>query len=113
MDNTGKAKYLSWAINVPRKIHEDQYYLGKVTIGATTAEELKGVPKEYEQHTKVFSEKASQRLPNHTVWDHTIELLPGALSTLPGQLLPLTQEEVVEAQKFVKEHLEWNMIWPS
>jgi hypothetical protein len=84
MDNAGKAKYLARTINVPRPIHQEQYYLGKVTIGHTTTEELKGVPKEYERHLKVFSEQASQQLPKHTVWDHTIELLPGAPSMLPG-----------------------------
>jgi hypothetical protein len=84
-----------------------------VTIGSVTAEELKGVPEEYKQHSKVFSEKESQQLPKHTIWDHAIELLPGAPSMLPGWLLPLTQEEIEEAWKFVKEHLEWNTIWPS
>jgi hypothetical protein len=59
---------------------------------------------------KVFSKKESQWLPNDTVWDHAIELLPGALNTLPDQLLPLMQEEIEEAHKFVKEHLEQNTI---
>jgi hypothetical protein len=68
------------------------------------------VLKEYERHSKVFSEKVSQQLPNHMVWDHAIELLLGAPCTLPGQLLPLMQEEIEEAQKFVKEHLEQNTI---
>jgi hypothetical protein len=113
MDNTGKAKYLARTINVPRPIHKVQYYLGNVTIGSATSEELKGVPKEYKWHSKVFSEAASQQLPNHMVWDHAIELLPGAPSTLPGWLLPLMQEEIEEAQKFVKEHLKQNTIWPS
>jgi hypothetical protein len=31
--------------------------------------------------------------------------LPGAPSTLPGRLLPLTQEEIMECHKFVEEHL--------
>jgi hypothetical protein len=31
---------------------------------------------------------------------------------LPGQLLLLTQEEIEEAHKFIKEHLECNTIWP-
>jgi hypothetical protein len=105
MDNVGKAKYLARTVNVPRPIHWAQYYLGKVTIRQATMEELKGVPEEYKRHLKVFSKQASQRLPNHTVWDHAIKLLPGAPSTLPGQLLPLTQEEIEEARKFVKEHL--------
>jgi hypothetical protein len=89
-----------------------QHYLGKVTIGSATKEELKGVPVEYEQHLKVFSEKESQQLSNHMVWDHVIKLLPGAPSTLPGRLLLLTQEEIEEAWRFVK-HLEWNTIQPS
>jgi hypothetical protein len=77
-----------------------------------TKKELKGVPAEYEQHSKVFSEKKSQWLSNHMVWDHTIKLLSRAPSTLPRWLLPLTQEEIEEAWKFVKEHLEWNTIQP-
>jgi hypothetical protein len=68
------------------------------------------VPDEYRQHAKVFSEQESQRLPQHTIWDHAIELLPGAPNTLPGRLLPLTQEEIKEAHKFVKDHLTRNTI---
>jgi hypothetical protein len=79
-------------------------------IRAATEEELKGVPEEYKQHGKVFSEAESQQLPQHTVWDHAIKLLPGAPSMLPGQLWPLTQVEIEEAWKFVQEHLEWNTI---
>jgi hypothetical protein len=56
-DNTGKAKYLSRMINIPQPIHKVQYYLGKVTIGSVTQEELKGGPKEYSD---------SQKCPN--VW---------------------------------------------
>jgi hypothetical protein len=82
-------------------------------IGQTTKEELKGVPSKYEWYSKIFSEEESHRLPGHTIWDHAIELLPGALTTLPGWLLPLTQEEIAEAQKFIKEHLEQGTIWPS
>jgi hypothetical protein len=54
MDNVGKAKYMSRAINVPQLVHRDQYYLGKVTIRLATKEELKGVPKAYERHMKVL-----------------------------------------------------------
>jgi hypothetical protein len=47
MNNAGKAKYLARTVNVPQLMHKAQYYLGKVTIGLVTSEELKGVPKEY------------------------------------------------------------------
>ena len=40
------------------------------------------------------------------MWDHVIELLPGAPNTLPERLLPLTQEEKSEMHKFVQEHLK-------
>jgi hypothetical protein len=112
-ENSAKVTYLPQQINVPCPIHKDQYFLGKVTIGQAMKEELKGVPKEYKWHAKIFSEEESQRLPGHTMWDHAIELLPGAPTTLPGQLIPLTQEEIAEVQKFIKEHLGWGTIWPS
>jgi hypothetical protein len=113
MDNVGKAKYMLQTINVPWSIHEPQYCLRKVAIGSATNDELKGVLQEYERHSKVFSKKASQWLPSHMVWNHAIELLPGAPSTLPRWLLLLTQEKIEEARKFIKEHLEWKTIWPS
>jgi hypothetical protein len=61
----------------------------------------------------VFSEEKSQRLPHHNIWDHAIELLPNALATLPGRLLPLTKLEKEEMQKFVKEHLRCGTIHES
>ena len=92
---------------------KDRYFIGKVTIGETAVEERPDIPDQYQRHAKIFSEQESQRLPKHTVWDHAIELLPGAPSTLPGRLLPLTQEEIAEAKKFVEEHLRRNTIRPS
>ena len=92
----------------------DQYFLGRVTIGSTTPNEPNAtVSKEYQRHSKVFSEAESQRLPQSTVWDHMIELLPGAPNTLPGRLLPLTQEEKAEMHKFVQEHLKRGTICVS
>jgi hypothetical protein len=61
----------------------------------------------------VFSEEASQRLPAHSVWDHAIELLPGAPAMLPRQLLPLTQEKIEEGYKFMAEHLKRGTIRPG
>jgi hypothetical protein len=61
----------------------------------------------------VFSEEKSQRLPNHTIWDHAIELLLNVLNTLPARLLPLNQMEQEEMQKFVEEHLQQGTIRES
>ena len=74
---------------------------------------IPGLPQEYQRHHKIFSEQESQQLLGHTIWDHAIELLPGAPTTLPGQLLPLTQAEIKEAKKFVDEHLKRGTIRPS
>jgi hypothetical protein len=92
-------------VNKPKEVHRDQYFIGKVTFGATATAAQSSIPEDYQRHAKVFSEEELHRLPEHTIWDHAIELLPGAPHTLPGRLLPLTQEEIEEARKFVKEHL--------
>jgi hypothetical protein len=123
--DAAKAIFTPRTKNVPRPIHHDQYYIGRVTIhpgktqeepvedmfpnrrkATTPVEPIKGIPAEYQRHSKVFSEEASQWLPQHTIWDHAIELLDGAPTTLPGRLLPLTQEERQEAHNFVAEHLK-------
>ena len=99
---------------MPIRKMTDQYFLGRVTIGSTTTNEPNtAVPKEYQRHGKVFSEAKSQRLPQSTIWDHTIELLPGAPNTLPGRLLPLTQEEKAKMHKFIQEHLKRGTIHVS
>jgi len=94
-------------------VHHDQYFIGRVTINSAVKEKDPKIPIEYMRHKKVFSEHESQRLPQHTIWDHAIKLLPGAPTTLPGRLLPLTQSEIEEASKFVQEHLARNTIRPS
>jgi hypothetical protein len=104
--NAAKAIFIPRTCNVPRPIHRDQYYIGRVTIHPAQPAKLAKILTEYHQHAKVFSEEASQQLPEHTVWDHAIKLLPGAPATLPGRLLPLTQEEITEAYKFTGEHLK-------
>jgi hypothetical protein len=90
-------------------ITSNEYFIGQAIIGQVASTVI-GVPKEYQRHNKVFSKEESQHLPQHTIWDHAIKLLLGALMTLPGRLLLLTQEEIEEAQKFVKEHLAQNTI---
>src|SRR5712672_3559053 len=82
-DNANKARILPWT---KRKQHkrttnpsQDRLFIGKVTfnhpkdvIGPT----IEGVPLEYQCHNKVFSKQESQRLLEHTICDHAIELVP-------------------------------------
>ena len=114
--NAAKATYTPRTKNTPQPIRKvtDQYFLGRVTIGSTTPDEQNPVIlKEYQRHSKVFSEMESQRLPQSMVWDHAIELLPRAPDTLPGRLLLLTQEEKAEMHKFMQEHLKRGTIHVS
>jgi len=68
---------------------------------------------EYRRHHKVFSEEAAQRFLESRIWDHAIKLKPGTPSTLPGKIYALSQLELQELAKFVKEHLTKGYIWPS
>ena len=114
--NAAKATYTPRTKNIPCPIRKmmDQYFLGRVTIGSiTTNEPNTAVPKDYQRHNKVFIEAESQRLPQSSIWDHAIELLPGAPNTLPGRLLPLMQEEKGKMHKFVQECLKRGTICVS
>jgi hypothetical protein len=98
-----KARYMPRTRNIPRPlpIFTDQYYISKVTINPPDEVTSEAIPEKYKKHRKVFSETSSQQLPKPTVWDHAIELLPGAPAMLPGCLLPLNQIEKEEIHKFV------------
>jgi len=87
-------------------------------MASTLAEEhdkphVTPIPTEYQRHHKVFSEEAAQRFPESCIWDHAIELKPGAPSTLPGKIYALSQLELQELAKFIKEHLAKGYIQPS
>ena len=112
-NNAKRAHFVPQSINKPRPINTTRYFIGKVTIGAAETSKIPNIPLKYQRHAKIFSEQELQRLPKHTVWDHAIELLPGAPDMLPGRLLPLTQAKIEEACKFVEEHLRCNTICPS
>ena len=47
------------------------------------------------------------------IWDHAIELKPGAPATIPGKIYTLTQSEQKALEEFVKEHLVKGYIKPS
>ena len=102
--DAAKARFLPQSCNQPRPPHHEQILLCKTNPLIATSTES-NLPKEYIKHKKVFSEEKSQRLPKHTIWDHAIELLPGAPTTMPGRLLPLNQKEIEEVHKFIQEHL--------
>jgi hypothetical protein len=102
-----KARFLPRTVNRPQPVRAGQVYIGRVVIDAerNATTPVKGIPAQYQQFTRVFSEDASHEFPPSRLWDHAIELKSGAPSTLPGRLIRLLQPELLELQKFVKEHL--------
>src|SRR5260370_17273572 len=106
-NNAKKAIFVPHQRNVSRREGTKNYFLGRIVFHPKRipAAPIGGIPSKYQRHKKVFSEEESQRLPRHTIWDHAIELLPGAPASLPGRLLPLTQSEIPNPQKFVANHL--------
>ena len=107
--NAKKAKY-THRLQRHQYRPRERYFIGRVTIAAPKESPPSKILQEYQQHHKVFSEEQSQWLPQHSIWDHVIELLPGAPNSIPGRLLPLNLEEKAKIHKFVQEHLNWGMI---
>ena len=61
------------------------------------------IPAKYYHHLSVFSEEASHRFPEPHIWEHAIELKPGAPSLIPRKVYQLIQDEQKALLKFVQE----------
>ena len=64
------------------------------------------IPKEYQRHSKVFSEEESHRFPPSRPWDHAIDLKEGAPEAINSKIIPMTKEEDEALKKFIKEQEE-------
>jgi len=51
---------------------------------------LNKILEQYHQYSRVFSEEASHKFSPSYIWDHAIELKPGAPASLPRKLIPLS-----------------------
>jgi len=103
-----KAQFIPQQINHPTTHQTDRYFIERIVIDPveqSTPSELDKIPEQYRQYSRVFSEEVSHEFPPSCIWDHAIELKPGAPASLPGKLIPLSQPELAELCKFVKEHL--------
>ncbi|ETW82069.1 hypothetical protein HETIRDRAFT_45742 [Heterobasidion irregulare TC 32-1] len=58
---------------------------------------------------KIFSQEASQQLPEHLQWDHKINMKPG-WEPMGCKLYPLTEEEEDKLHKMLQEYLKWGTI---
>src|SRR5216683_1371884 len=71
------------------------------------------VPPQYQKHAHVFNDQELKKFPPKRLWDHAIELKTGAPATLISRNIHLSQMELEELNKFIKEHIERGTIQPS
>jgi hypothetical protein len=100
-----RARFLPRQINRPRDTSPETIYVCAMIPEPRQTSENPNIPPHYWMSGRVFSEEASHEFPPSRPWDHAIELKPGAPAALPGKLIPLSQAELGELRKFVKEHL--------
>ena len=125
--NAHRARFLPQSVQPKPLQNEETLLIGRIswtpeirrqTMSSTLAEQAQKdkpnpIPAKYRHHERIFSEEASQRFPEPRIWDHAIELKPGAPSTLPGKIYPLNPLEQEELRKFVQDHLSKGYIRPS
>jgi hypothetical protein len=81
-----------------------------IAKGKKTFKEM--VPAPYRDFTKVFSKEESQCLPEHQLWDHTIDLEPDAVMRWKIKSYPMSLNEQEELDKFLKEHVAKGYLMP-
>jgi hypothetical protein len=62
------------------------------------------VPTYLHEFEDLFSKSSFDRLPDRKIWDHAIELVPGAKAS-NCKVYPLAPSEQVELDKFIQENL--------
>ncbi|SJL10872.1 uncharacterized protein ARMOST_14267 [Armillaria ostoyae] len=76
-----------------------------------TFEEM--VPADYRSFHDLFSKENFDELPERKPWDHAIELVPNAKSTLNCKVYPLNRDKQEQLDKFLDENLESGRIQES
>jgi hypothetical protein len=55
----------------------------------------------------------SERLPEHQLWDHAIEIIPESPETMRTKIYPMSLTEQQELNHFLEDNLRKGYIWPS
>ena len=85
---------------------------GIVTFWGTPPQQSDNVPLQYCDYQDVFKQQKGKGLPPSYLWNHVINLKPGALTTLTSKTIQLSQVKQQELSKFLKEHTAWGTIHP-
>ncbi|QLI66325.1 Transposon Tf2-12 polyprotein [Metarhizium brunneum] len=70
----------------------------------TKEERLKNIPKEYRKYEKLFAEELETGLPEHSQWDHQIELIDGKSTTF-HKIYNLNARELETLREYIDEML--------
>lgn len=92
--------------------HEQGDKPNKEAAAASKDELLQGIPQEYQDLAKVFSEMSSNELPPHWPTDCTIEIVPGAKQSKP-KLYSMIPKELEELHAFIDKNLARGFIQPA
>ncbi len=71
------------------------------------------VSEEYHWHRRTFDEKESHWFPPERTWDHVIDLLPDAPTTINCKVYPMAHGKEESLKEFIKDQLEKGYIQPS
>ena len=100
-------------ISIPASAEKKQTLASKLAEQAGSQMGDRKIPAKYHHHLSVFSEEASHRFPEPHIWDHAIELKPGAPSSIPGKVYQLMQDKQKALLEFVQEQQAKGYIHPS
>ncbi|KAL0937059.1 reverse transcriptase domain protein [Colletotrichum truncatum] len=86
--------------------------LAATTIDKVTEDPMSKIPVEYRVYSKLFAPELETGLPEHSKWDHKIEIKEGHEPTF-NKIYPLNQEEMKALDEWLDENLAKGFIRPS
>ncbi|KID83641.1 pol polyprotein [Metarhizium guizhouense ARSEF 977] len=92
--------------NTNKKLEEDKETEKKIKNESPTTKEerLRNIPKEYRKYEKLFAEELETGLPEHSQWDHQIELIDGKSTTF-HKIYNLNAKELETLREYIDEML--------
>nr|XP_036576341.1 reverse transcriptase domain protein [Colletotrichum truncatum]KAF6783066.1 reverse transcriptase domain protein [Colletotrichum truncatum] len=86
--------------------------LAATTIDKVTEDPMSKIPVEYRVYSKLFAPELETGLPEHSKWDHKIEIKEGHEPTF-NKIYPLNQKEMKALDEWLDENLAKGFIRPS
>lgn len=92
------------------------YYIKEIgllqTEETSPKDRLHNIPKEYRKYDKLFAEELETGLPEHSRWDHAIDLIDGTNPTF-SKTYPLSPEQLETLKEYITDMLRKGYIRES